>query len=131
MPCGFGDANSFSRLFKANQNGVRQFVRNGGKYLGICMGAYWAGIDYFDVAVDLTIGQYIERPTSDIDYEGPTVANVIWNGSSETMYFYDGCAIIGDDNMDIVAKYANGDAMAIIQGNIGIIGCHPEAQQWW
>jgi glutamine amidotransferase-like uncharacterized protein len=133
FPGGMGNADDFYDIFTEDHiDAIHTFIGvYNGKYLGICMGAYWAGIDYFDVAVDLTIGQYIERPTSDIDYEGPTVANVIWNGSSETMYFYDGCAIIGDDNMDIVAKYANGDAMAIIQGNIGIIGCHPEAQQWW
>jgi hypothetical protein len=94
------------------------------------MGAYWAGPDYFDITVDLTIDQYIERPTSDIDYDGPTVANVTWLNDPDTMYFYDGCAIIGD-NMDVYATYFNGDAMAVIQGNVGMIGCHPEAQPNW
>jgi hypothetical protein len=46
------------------------------------------------------------------------------------MYFYDGCAFVGD-NMDVVATYSNGDPMAIIQGRIGLIGCHPESEQWW
>ena len=35
VPGGFGDASSFDRLFKANQRGVKQFVRNGGKYFEI------------------------------------------------------------------------------------------------
>jgi hypothetical protein len=33
--------------------------------------------------------------------------------------------------MQVVATYANGDAMAAIQGNVGMFGCHPEALAWW
>ena len=48
------------------------------------------------------------------------------------MFWSDGCALIGDSNkFETVATYANGDAMAIIQGRIGIIGCHPESEQFW
>jgi hypothetical protein len=46
------------------------------------------------------------------------------------MYFYDGCAIVGDQ-MEVVATYLNGDPMAVIQNNVGMIGCHPEALSWW
>jgi hypothetical protein len=46
------------------------------------------------------------------------------------MYFYDGCAFVGN-NFETVARYANGDAMAIIQDRVGLIGCHPEADQHW
>ena len=48
------------------------------------------------------------------------------------MFFYDGCALIGDaTKFTTVATYANGDAMAIVQNNIGLIGCHPESEQFW
>jgi hypothetical protein len=48
------------------------------------------------------------------------------------MFFYDGCALVGDTNkFNTIATYANGDAMAVIQNNIGLIGCHPEAEQFW
>jgi hypothetical protein len=48
------------------------------------------------------------------------------------MFFYDGCALIGDTNkFTTVATYANGDPMAIVQNNIGLIGCHPESEQFW
>jgi len=133
FPGGMGDADDFYKIFEDKHIWtVQEYVTDGGKYFGICMGAYWAGPDYFDVVQDLTIGQYIERPTGDITYDGPTVAEVTWLGESETMYFYDGCTIIGESwNMDTFATYANGDPMAIIQGNVGIIGCHPEALSWW
>jgi len=48
------------------------------------------------------------------------------------MYFYDGCALIGDESkFKVIARYANNDPMAIIQGRIGLIGCHPEAPEYW
>jgi hypothetical protein len=48
------------------------------------------------------------------------------------MYWYDGCALVGDcTRFETVATYSNGDAMAIIQNRIGLIGCHPEAEQFW
>ena len=59
-------------------------------------------------------------------------ASITWRGNPERMYFYDGCALIGDTNkFQIVATYANGDAMAIQQNNIGLIGCHPESEKFW
>lgn len=30
-----------------------------------------------------------------------------------------------------IFSFANGDPMAIIQGRIGLIGCHPESEQFW
>jgi hypothetical protein len=46
------------------------------------------------------------------------------------MYFYDGCAFTGT-GYDTVATYANGDAMAIVQDRVGLIGCHPESMPSW
>jgi glutamine amidotransferase-like uncharacterized protein len=132
FPGGMGDADDFWDIFTEDHiDALHTFIGvYNGKYFGICMGAYWAGPNYFDIAVDLEIGQYIERPTADIDYDGPTVAEIDWGNYTTMMYFYDGCAILGD-NMDVIATYANGDPMAVIQGNIGMIGCHPEALDWW
>jgi c-di-AMP phosphodiesterase-like protein len=48
------------------------------------------------------------------------------------MFFYDGCALTGNlERAKIVSTYANGDAMAIIQNRVGVIGCHPESQKYW
>jgi hypothetical protein len=49
------------------------------------------------------------------------------------MFWYDGCALVGDQTkFKTYARYVgNGDPMAIIQGNIGCIGCHPESEQFW
>jgi hypothetical protein len=132
FPGGMGDSDDFDSIFTTEHiRAVQAYIKHAdGKYFGICMGAYWAGSEYFGLTRGLAIGQYIERPTADVEYDGPTVADVNWFGEDHTMYFYDGCAIVGDD-LDVIATYANGDTMAAIQGNIGMIGCHPEALDWW
>ena len=132
VPGGFGDASSFDRLFRANQNSVKQFVRKGGKYLGICMGAYWAGTHYLDLLDSVEAVQYITQPNSDTRRPHAKDINIEWQGHPNRMFFYDGCALVGDTSkFRTVATYANGDAMAVIQNNIGLIGCHPEADQFW
>jgi glutamine amidotransferase PdxT len=131
VPGGFGDANTFDRAFKHNKKRIKDFVQNGGKYLGICMGAYWAGKHYFDILNNIDAVQYITQPNTDTRRPHAKDIKINWNGSSTTMFFYDGCALVGNGQHDIVATYANGDAMAVIQNNIGCIGCHPEAEPFW
>ena len=133
FPGGIGDSESYHGFFKRKmENMVADFVANGGHYLGICMGAYWAGSNYFDILHDVDAVQYIHQPNADIRRSYATVASVAWQGQHEDMFFYDGCALVGDDaKFKTVATYANGDAMAIIQNNVGLIGCHPESEQHW
>ena len=131
VPGGFGDASTFDRAFKHNKSRIKQFIRSGGKYLGICMGAYWAGKHYFDILKDLDAVQYITRPRTDTRRPHAKDIKVNWNGLDTTMFFYDGCALVGNGQYDTIATYANGDAMAVIQNNIGLIGCHPESEEFW
>ena len=131
FPGGFGDSDSYDTLLKNNKDVVVDFVTRGGKYLGICMGAYWAGKDYFDILDDVDSLQYIKRPNTDTRRPHAKNIKINWQGTDTTMFFYDGCAMVGDGHYETIATYANGDAMAIIQKNIGLIGCHPESQQFW
>ena len=130
FPGGYGDSDRYDTLMKWNADLVRNFLKTGGKFLGICMGAYWADRDYLDILDDVRVVQYIKRPNTDTRRPHPKAMPVRWLGVNERMYFYDGCAFVGD-NVDVVATYSNGDAMAIIQGQIGLIGCHLESEQWW
>ena len=132
VPGGFGDASSFDRLFKNNIVRVQEFVKSGGMYLGICMGAYWAGKHYLNILSGVDAVQYITRPNTDTHRPHAKALEVTWNGQTEKMFFYDGCAFVGDNKkFKTVSTYANGDAMAIKQGHIGLIGCHPESEKHW
>ncbi len=132
FPGGLGDSDSWNYLLKSHVDSIRKFIAGGGRYLGICMGAYWAGTDYFDILNDVEISQYITRPNTDTRRPHAKQMKVTWDDKPEELFFYDGCAIFGDESKyDVISRYPNGDAMAIMQGNIGLIGCHPEAQRHW
>jgi glutamine amidotransferase-like uncharacterized protein len=133
FPGGIGDAMSYDKFFRRKaQNAVADYVTHGGKYLGICMGAYWAGSHFFDILDGVDAVQYIKRPQADIRRSYSTVAPVDWNGQREDMFFYDGCALIGEESkFKVIGRYINNDPMAIIQNNVGVIGCHPESQLYW
>ena len=133
VPGGIGDADLFDKLMQYNCQHIRRFVRAGGKYLGICMGAYWAGPHYFNILDRVRPIQYIRRPNTDTRRPHPKAQPVLWKGQEERMFFYDGCALVGSgiDSSKIWSLYPNGDPMAVIQGRIGLIGCHPESQEYW
>jgi hypothetical protein len=138
FPGGFGDSDSYDIILKNNKDVVVDFVARGGKYLGICMGAYWAGKDYFNILDKLEVVQYIKRPGACTKRPHAKRMPVMWKdryGSIEpySMFFYDGCSIVGGDMSpyETFATYSNGDNMAIIQNRIGLIGCHPESEQFW
>lgn len=133
FPGGIGDSDSFDHIFRNKHiDIISEYVEKGGRYLGICMGAYWASKHYFNLLNGIKVVQYIKRDTSEIKRSYATVAEVKWNDNLENMYFYDGCAMIGGERKkEVIATYANGDAMAIIQNRIGLIGCHPESTFSW
>ena len=131
LPGGFGDANSFSNLFKFNGNAIQNYVNSGGRYLGICMGAYWASHLYLDLLKDIKAVQYIKRPNTDTKRPHAKNISITWKDKPMNMFWYDGCALVGNGKKEIIATYANGDPMAIIQNKIGLIGCHPESEQFW
>jgi hypothetical protein len=130
FPGGMGDADTYDWMLKENAPRIRTFINRGGRYLGICMGAYWADRNYFNILNNVRAVQYIRQPHTDTRRPHAKACAVTWNGQADRMYFYDGCALVGT-GFDTVARYANGDAMAIIQDRIGLIGCHPESQQFW
>lgn len=133
FPGGFGDSDSFDNLLGQNGEYVRKFVKKGGKYLGICMGAFWAGKHYFNILEDVDVVQYIKQP--DTCTRRPHAKNMptrwYWN-EMHNMFFYDGPTFVGDGVYEIHATYSNTSMpMAIVQNNIGLIGCHPESEEFW
>lgn len=131
FPGGTGDADYFEKLLAKNGNKIRNFIARGGRYLGICMGAYWAGKHYFDILNGIDAVQYITRPHTDTRRPHAKAIDIKWDGENKKMFFYDGCALVGNGKFETVATYANGDKMAGYQNRIGLIGCHPESEPSW
>lgn len=131
IPGGIGDSDSYDYLMKINGQHIRNFVASGGHYLGICMGAYWADTDYLGILNNVRATQYIRSPGTDTRRPHAKEMPVIWGNTRTSMYFYDGCTFGGPGPYSIEARYPNGAPMAIFQDRIGLIGCHPEAEQHW
>ena len=132
FPGGEGDSDSYDFLMRHHEKRIHSYIENGGRYLGICMGAYWAGKDYFNILDSVDAVQYITRPGTDTRRPHAKACAVNWQGEDMRMYFYDGCALVGNERkFETVARYANNDPMAIFQDRIGLIGCHPESERYW
>jgi glutamine amidotransferase-like uncharacterized protein len=132
FPGGFGNSDSYDYLLRINGDPIREFVAKGGKYLGICMGAYWAGSHYFKLLEGVDAVQYYKRPTACTRRPHTKAMPVTWNGREDKMFFNDGCTFVGNSKKyETIATYANGEPMAIIQNNLGLIGCHPESEKFW
>lgn len=133
VPGGFGDSDSYDTLLKHSANRIRDFITGGGRYLGICMGAYWASKDYFNILDKVDAVQYLKRPNTCTRRPHAKNMPIVWRGQPMNMFWYDGCALVGGNMSpyETIATYSNGDNMAIIQNRIGLIGCHPESEKFW
>lgn len=132
VPGGIGDSESYHYIFDDNINYLYDALYKGKRYLGICMGAYWAGPNYLNVLDGIDCVQYIKRPRSGVKRSYATTVPVRWYTEEVQMYFYDGCAFLGNEKkFYTVARYKNKDPMAIIQNRYGLIGCHPESMKSW
>lgn len=131
FPGGIGDSDQFTRVLRNNIDVVQSYIKSGGRYLGICMGAYWAGSNYFDILKDVDAEQYIAQPGTCTRRPHPKAIMINWLGNLDKMYFYDGCTFIGSGEAEVVATYPTGYPAAIIQDKIGLIGVHPESEKYW
>jgi glutamine amidotransferase-like uncharacterized protein len=123
----------------AIKQAVQEYVRGGGRYLGICGGAYLAGTGYREN------GRYVPLldlvPAEPSEFAAGNYAEQIipirWLGATYPMYFQGGPAfdLTAPARVRIIAKYADGQAAALIgsygRGKVAAIGPHPEADSSW
>ena len=112
---------------------IRQAVRGGLNYLGVCAGAFFAGNSPYN-GLNLTAG--VRFPFYAIEAQGVRKAAVeiaIAGAPALTHYWEDGPQLTGWG--DVVAKYPDGTP-AIVEGTCGdgwviLVGVHPEAPESW
>ncbi|WP_163509209.1 BPL-N domain-containing protein [Fodinicola acaciae] len=121
---------------KHHRDEIRDFIADGGKYLGFCVGGYLAGATPgFDLLPGDT-DQYIETDDATIDDDGNTLVEVVWNGRRRTVFFQDGPHFdIKRRSANVLATYTNGTVAAAVvpfgRGKVGVVGPHPEATRDW
>jgi glutamine amidotransferase-like uncharacterized protein len=121
------------RLTPAATSKIRQAVRNGLGYLGICAGAFFAGDSPYN-GLNLTSG--VRFPFYAAEDRGIRKAAVpVTDAESRTLdqYWEDGPQLAGWGA--VVAKYPDGTP-AIVEGSSGsgwviLSGVHPEATPAW
>ncbi|KVQ26240.1 BPL-N domain-containing protein [Burkholderia cepacia] len=113
---------------------VRHYVSNGGRYLGICMGAYLAGDPGFGLVAG-EIDSEVDRPRSTLHGIADTVTPVVWRGKKRWIYFQDGAMLPAAPGAAVLATYPNRDIAAATyrygKGRVGLVGPHPEADESW
>ncbi|WP_250548771.1 BPL-N domain-containing protein [Pseudonocardia sp. H11422] len=139
QPGGGNSVRKAYRQMRRSAPAIRDYVWSGGRYLGICMGAYlagtWRGFGFLPDDTD----QFITSPGADVTIKADTIVRVDWRGRRRHMFFQDGTVFpIGSHTPDVtvLARYAsNGAAAAVVapfgQGRIGVCGPHPEAPSEW
>ncbi len=123
----------------AVKQAVQEYVRGGGRYLGICGGAYLAGTGYWENGRYLRLLELIAAEPQ--EFEAGNYAEQIlpirWLGATYSMYFQGGPAfdLTTSARARIVARYADGQLAALVspygRGKVAVIGPHPEADAAW
>ncbi|WP_280429819.1 BPL-N domain-containing protein [Nocardia brasiliensis] len=137
QPGGGSDLEATWRDLGGSAETIRDWVRGGGSYLGVCFGGYLAGRDPgFDLLPGDTDG-YIDAPDTTVPDARDTVIPVDWRGTPRHMYFQDGPAFHLDQGAaaTVLATYPNGSAAVVVapygKGRVGVSGPHPEADESW
>lgn len=127
------------RRLRRHRDVVRDYVRDGGRYLGFCLGGYLAGASPGFDLLPADTDQYITTPRADVPGTEARVVHVRWRGRPHAMYFQDGPTFELPQRftpgMHVLAAYSNGEVAALTArfgaGRVGVVGPHPEAGADW
>lgn len=132
---GGGELEAAWRRMRRHADPIRSFVRSGGRYVGFCLGGYLAGRSPGFGLLDGDAHQYIATDGAETHSERSTIVEIDWAGQHRWLYFEDGCAFNVGSSTEIVARYRNGRAAAVVgsygAGRVAAVGPHPEATDDW
>lgn len=123
-------------LAPAEERAIATYVREGGRYLGICQGAYLAGHDPgMGLLGEADTGQYIDLPGALVRTDADALVPVLVGGRRVQAYVQDGPFVTPGVGTTVVARYADGPVDAATttygRGTVGVVGTHPEAPLRW
>lgn len=138
QPGGEGTVRAAFGYVEDDADALTAWVADGGRYVGFCMGGYFAGFDPGYGMLPGDSGQLIAEPGAEVTDEADTTITVDWGGETRTLYFQDGPYFVVDDEtgVDVLATYVStGEIAAMVapygEGRVGVVGPHPEATQDW
>jgi hypothetical protein len=135
---GGGDLRPAWRRMRAHRQTVQAFVRDGGRYLGFCLGAYLAGASPGFGLLPGDVDQYLASPGAGCRTDAAVVLPVVWRGRTRSVYAQDAPYVVLDPGRGparVLAVYDNGLPAAVVapygRGAVGVVGPHPEATPDW
>jgi glutamine amidotransferase-like uncharacterized protein len=117
---------------------IRNFVSQGGAYVGFCAGGFYAGESFHDdeEGLGLIPGNSIYQDHLD-QFDHGVVTPVTWFGKTRDVYWEGGPYFVlrAPNAFEITAFYADGRAAGVRgpygKGRVAVTGFHPEAPAWW
>ena len=110
---------AYRSLGMAGQEAIRNFVAAGGRYLGICQGAYLAGSRYSGLGLlsPGDAGWYVGTRGAEHKVRRSDVIPTRWGSHTHHMYFQDGPYLIPSQvpGEKILARYTNGRAAVLVR----------------
>ncbi|CAJ1782978.1 hypothetical protein HLBENOHH_00560 [Aeromonas dhakensis] len=127
------------RFTPAITGSLKRYLSQGGRYLGICGGAFVASLGWADE------GNYVKAlglvPAESDDYDGdfsPKIHDIRWLGEVRRMYYQAGPTFALQPSTEPVRELAyfdDGRIAALIgaygKGKVAVSGPHPEAPASW
>jgi glutamine amidotransferase-like uncharacterized protein len=142
QPAGNASVDEAWEHVKETAPAIRKFVKHGGRYLGFCMGGYFAGSAPGFELLPGDTDQWIASKKASIKTDADAIVGVEWRKKARFMYFQDGPYFIVDKDkkeakdVDVLATYASNEKIAAMvapygKGKVGVSGPHPEADASW
>gem|GEM_PF-3070401 len=126
-------------LFNAEAiQAVKDFINNGGVYIGVCGGAFIASEGWDEESgfvralgfAPIETDSYLATPE-------PTVIKLKWNQAERAIYYQFGPKFLPspENPVEVIAKYDDGSVAACVfpsgKGKLILVGPHPEAEASW
>ncbi len=118
---------------------LRAYLRGGGRYWGLCGGAFLAGRHYWatDTQYVTALGIVPANTETYSDNADPHLEKVRWYGRPRWMYYEGGPYFMPTSRHDVkvLASYSDGSIAALSyrygEGKVIVSGVHPEATMDW
>jgi len=134
-----GDLEEFRRSFTPQtERAVKSYVRDGGRYWGICGGAYVAATQFGGNEGPVKALKLIPAVARDHSDGEAKLESVRWRGKKCDLYLQGSPKFVITDReaaVEIIARFED-DSIAALQcaygkGKVAVCGPHPEAKESW
>ncbi|MDO5711648.1 MAG: BPL-N domain-containing protein [Micrococcales bacterium] len=134
---GGGEVEECWPLLAPHAPAIRDFVAGGGRYLGVCLGAYLASDDPGFGLLPGRAARYISMRGASIRHPDDAIVTVRWRGRPRQAYFQDGpyFKLKEKPSTQVLGRYPNDAVAAAVcrfgAGRVGVVGPHLEATADW